>query len=80
MKQKVKENKNKDKTNEIHKIFITSEKCQQIIGQPARNIPGIFAECSISFEMFGTSREQSANIPKENIFDGNFSKEKLLFC
>ena len=62
------------------KFFITSEKCQQIIGQPARNIPGILAECSISFEMFGTSREQSANILKENIFDGNFSKEKLLFC
>ena len=62
------------------KFFITSEKCQPIIGQPAGNIPGILAECSISFEMFGTSREQSANIVKENILYGNFSTEKLLLC
>ena len=32
------------------------------------NIPGIFAECSLSVLMFGVSREHLGNILKENIF------------
>ena len=38
------------------------------VTQPARNIPGIFAECSLSVAMFGTSRELLGNILKERIF------------
>ena len=39
--------------------------------QPERNIPGIFAECSLSVSMFRTSREHLGNILKEKtIFDG----------
>ena len=36
--------------------------------QPARNIPGIFTECSLHVAMFWTSRENLDNILKENIF------------
>ena len=36
--------------------------------QPAHNIPGIFAQCPLSVEMFGTYREQLGNILKEKIF------------
>ena len=36
--------------------------------QPASNIPGIFAECSLNVAMFQTSREHLGNIFKENIF------------
>ena len=34
----------------------------------ARNIPGIFAVCSLSVAIFGTSREHLGNILKEKIF------------
>ena len=34
----------------------------------ARNIPGIFAECSLNVTLFRTSREHLGNIAKENIF------------
>ena len=44
--------------------------------QLARNIPGIFAECSLSVAMFGTSLEHLGNMLKEKIFlkvlDGKF--------
>ena len=36
--------------------------------QPAHNIPGIFAECSLRVAMFRTSREHLGNISKEKIF------------
>ena len=36
--------------------------------QPARNIPRIFAVCSLSIAIFGTSREHLLNILKEKIF------------
>ena len=35
--------------------------------QPARDIPGIFAECSLSVTMFGTAREHLGNIFKKKI-------------
>ena len=38
------------------------------ISQSARNIPGIFSECSLSVAMFRTSREHLGNILEENIF------------
>ena len=41
--------------------------CYDII-QSARNIPGIFAECSLSVAMFRASRKHLGNILKENIF------------
>ena len=36
--------------------------------QPARNIPGIFAECSLTVAMLRTSWEHLGDILKENIF------------
>ena len=36
--------------------------------QPARNIPGIFGECSLSVAIFRRSREHLGNILKKNIF------------
>ena len=36
--------------------------------QLARNIPGIFAECSLSVAMFWASREHLQNMLKQNIF------------
>ena len=33
------------------------------------HMPGIFAECSLSVAMFGTSREYLGNILKEKIFE-----------
>ena len=36
--------------------------------QLARSIPGKFAVCSLSVEMFETSREHLRNILKENVF------------
>ena len=36
--------------------------------QLARNIPGIFAEYSLSVAMFGTSLEHLGNMLKEKIF------------
>ena len=39
-----------------------------LLPRPARNIPGIFVECSLSVAMFGTSREHLGNILKEKIF------------
>ena len=36
--------------------------------QLARNIPGIFAECSLSVAMFVTSWEHLGNMLKEKIF------------
>ena len=36
--------------------------------QPAHNIPGVFAECSLSVSMFETTREDLGNIFKEKIF------------
>ena len=36
--------------------------------QPAHNIPGIFAECSLSVAIFGASREHLGDILKEKIF------------
>ena len=35
--------------------------------QPARNIPGIFAECYLSVAMFGTFREHLGDILNEKI-------------
>ena len=40
----------------------------KVASQPSRNIPGIFAECSLSVAMFGTSREHLGSILKEKIF------------
>ena len=41
---------------------------QQEATQPARKIPQIFAQCSLSVAMFGTSREHLGNKLKKNIF------------
>ena len=58
----------------VHRAY--SELCQasrikvleEAVTQPARNIPGIFSECSLSVAMFRASRETLVHILKENIF------------
>ena len=47
--------------------------------QPVRNVPGIFAECSLNVAVFRTYKEHLLNISKENIFN-KFSIEKLFLC
>ena len=46
--------------------------------QLARNITGIFVECSLSVAMFGTSRQHLGNILKEKIFS-KFLDGKVVF-
>ena len=46
--------------------------------QLARNIPGIFTECSLSVVMFRASREYLENILNENIWKS--SRWKSCFC
>ena len=44
----------------------------QISTQSARNIPGIFAECSLSVAIFGTSRKHLKEKIFEKLLDGKF--------
>ena len=54
---------------EVFKFFIESFfNLVNVLTQPARNISGIFAECSLSVAMLRASREHLGNILKENIF------------
>ena len=54
---------------EVFKFFIESFfNLLNVLTQPARNIPGMFTECSISVAMLRASREHLGNILKENIF------------
>ena len=46
---------------------INTSTCTRI-SQPAHNVPGIFAECSLSVAMFRASKEHLRNILKKNIF------------
>ena len=46
--------------------------------QPAHNIPGILAVCSLSVAMFETSREHLGTVLKEKIFLKVFD-EKVVF-
>ena len=52
---------------EVSVIFQDTGHQLQENTQPARNIPGIFAECFLSVEMFKISGEHLGNILKENI-------------
>ena len=49
------------------------------ISRPARNIPGIFAECSLNVVMFRASREHLGHILEENIFS-KFISGKVVFA
>ena len=55
----------------VSNCFQAQTMCNNVVGtypcQPARNIPGIFAECSLNVEMFETYREHLGNILKEKI-------------
>ena len=54
---------------EVFKFFIESFfNLLNVLTQPARNIPGMFTECSVSVAMLRASREHLGNILKENIF------------
>ena len=52
------------------KIFLKAAGCRCFTqyAQPTRNIPGIFAECSLSVAMFETSRKHLENTLKEKVF------------
>ena len=59
----------------ISKTIFFIEHLWATASQPARDIPGIFAECSLSVTMFGTAREHF----KEKDFIKSY-RWKICFC
>ena len=54
----------KEETVYIFKLNDIAKPIYRLPSQPARNVPGIFAECSLGVAMFRASREHLGNMLK----------------